>query len=161
MIILVFAVKAQKNVDKNLHFSVGPELSFATGKFADKQSVGTGATVQVSYRVAPATDVTLTTGYLVYFGKSAGAGIKFKSAGVLPIRAGLKYYLTEGLYGQVQTGVGFFSNNGGTAFAFTPAMGYEFDTKSGQAFDVSLKYDGYFVKSSALGAFGIRLAYKF
>lgn len=156
-----FGAQAQKNVDKNLHFSVGAELAIATGEFSNTQSVGVGGTVQVSYRGFTLTDFTLSTGYISFAGKSAGSGIKYKGAGILPIKVGIKYYISEGFYGQAQSGVGIFSNNGGTTFAYSPVMGYEFDTKAGQAFDVSLKYDGYFKNSSNLGSVGLRLAYKF
>lgn len=159
--VIGFAAHAQKTIEKNFHFSIGPEISFATGKFNETQSVGFGGTVQGSYRVATSTDVTLTTGVVSYIGRSAGAGIKYKGAVIIPIRAGVKYYVTEGFYGQAQLGVGIFNNGGGAGLAYSPVMGYEFDTKSGQAFDIGVKYDGYFKNGSALGAFGVRLAYKF
>jgi len=155
---------AQKETENNFRFSVGPEFGFAIGKFNTTHSIGIGGTIQGEYNVsagANATNITLTTGYISYAGKSAGAGIKFKAAGILPLKAGVKYFLSEGFYGAAQLGAGFFNNGGGTAFAYTPMVGYEFNTKSGKAVDASLKYDGYSINSSTLGSIGFRLAYRF
>ncbi|NOT90379.1 hypothetical protein [Ferruginibacter sp.] len=152
---------AQSESDKKFHFSVGPEVGFATGDFNVTHSVGVGATVQAEYNVGGTSNVTLTTGYMSYAGKSAGAGIKFKAAGIIPLKVGLKYFLSEGFYGAAQIGAGFFNNGGGTAFAYTPMIGYEFNAKSGQAIDAGLKYDGYSKNGSGLGSVGVRIAYKF
>jgi len=152
---------AQKDSDKKFHFSIGPEIGFATGDFNVTHSVGVGATVQAENNIGGSTNITLTTGYMSYAGRSAGSGIKFKAAGIIPLKIGIKYFLSEGFYGAAQLGAGIFSNGGGTAFAYTPMIGYEFNTKSGQAVDAGLKYDGYSKNSSNLGSVGIRLAYKF
>ncbi|MGG9961014.1 hypothetical protein [Ferruginibacter sp. SUN106] len=152
---------AQKESDRKFGFSVGPEIGFAVGNFSNTHSVGVGATIQGDFNIATSTNFTLTTGYLSYAGKSAGSGIKFKAAGIIPLKAGIKYFLSQGFYGAAQLGAGFFNNGGGTALAYTPMLGYEFDTKSGKAVDASLKYDGYSINGSGLGSVGVRLAYRF
>jgi len=155
---------AQKATENSFRFSVGPEIGFATGAFNDTHSIGIGGTVQAEYNVSAgtnATNLTLTTGYISYAGRSAGAGIKFKAAGIIPLKAGVKYFLSEGFYGAAQLGAGFFNNGGGTAFAYTPMLGYEFNTKSGKAVDASFKYDGYSKNGGTLGSIGFRLAYRF
>jgi hypothetical protein len=161
LIVISVGAFAQKEDDKKLHFSVGPELGFATGDFSVTHSLGIGATAQAEYNVGTGTDITFTAGYISYVGKSAGSGVKFKAAGILPLKAGVKYVLTGSLYGAAQLGVGIFNNNGGSAFAYTPMIGYEFSTNSGKAIDASLKYDGYSKNSANLGSVGIRLAYIF
>ena len=152
---------AQKQRDKKFNFSIGPEIGFATGAFNATHSVGIGATIQAENNVGTGTNVTLTTGYLSYAGRSAGAGVKYKAAGIIPLKAGVKFFLTKGFYGAAQLGAGFFNNGGGTAFAYTPMVGYEFDTKSGKAVDASFKYDGYSKNGTGLGSVGLRLAYRF
>jgi hypothetical protein len=160
-IALFSAAFAQKEDDKKLHFSVGPEIGFATGDLSKISSVGFGASGQVEYNVGTGTDITFTAGYISYIGKSAGSGIKYKATGILPLKAGIKYVLTGSFYGAAQLGVGIFNNGGGSAFAYTPMIGYEFSTNSGKAIDASLKYDGYSKNSANLGAVGIRVAYIF
>ncbi len=152
---------AQQKAENSFRFSVGPEVGFATGTFNNTNSIGIGATIQGEFNVAAGTNITLTTGYISYTGRSAGAGIKYKAAGILPLKGGVKYFLSEGFYGAAQLGVGIFNNSRGTAFAYTPMLGYEFNTKTGKAVDASLKYDGYSLKNAAFGSIGFRLAYRF
>lgn len=155
---------AQKETDKKINFSAGPEIGFATGNFNTTHSVGIGATIQGEFYMAPSTNFTITTGYISYAGRSAGTGIKNKTAGIIPLKIGVKYFLSQGFYGAAQLGVGFFSGYSfykGTGLAYTPTLGYEFDTKSGKAVDASFKYDGYSRNGTGLGAIGFRLAYRF
>jgi len=153
---------AQKGSDKQFRFSVGPEIGFATGNFNNTHSVGIGGTVQADINIAPSTAFTVTTGFLSYAGRSAGSGVKYKAQTIIPLKVGLKYFLSEGFYGAAQLGAGFFGNFGtGTALAYTPMLGYEFNTKSGKAVDAAFKYDGYSKNGTGLGSIGFRLAYRF
>jgi hypothetical protein len=152
---------AQKDDDKRLHFSVGAELGVITGDFQKFNSLGVGGTAQVEYNVASGTNLTLTGGFISYIGKSAGTNTKYKALGILPIRAGIKYAIIDNFYGAAQLGAGIISNGGGTAFAYSPIIGYEFTMNSGKTIDASLKYDGYSKANANFGAVGIRLAYKF
>lgn len=156
------AAIAQSGSNDKVEFSVGAELGVATGKFSNTHSVGVGATAQLEVAIDTKTDFTLTSGVLSYTGKSVGSNTKFKAATVIPVRAGIKYFFTSGLYGAGQLGIGFFNNTyKGNLFAYTPMIGYEFETKAGQSIDASFKYDGYARQNGGLGSVGIRVAYKF
>ncbi len=151
-----------QNSDKKFHFSVGPEVGFATGDFNNTHSVGIGATIQAENNIGGTTNVTLTTGVMSYAGKSINSGTKNKAQIIIPLKVGIKYFLSGGFYGLAQLGAGFLSNfRTGTAFAYSPVIGYEFNTNSGKAIDASLKYDGYSKNNANLGSVGVRLAYKF
>ena len=153
---------AQKETDKKFNFSAGPEIGFATGNFNNTHSIGFGATIQGEFNIAPSANFTLTAGFLSYAGRSAGSGIKNKAQSIIPLKAGLKYYLSEGFYGAAQLGAGFLgSYRTGAALAYTPMLGYEFNTNSGKAVDASFKYDGYSKNGTGLGSIGFRLAYRF
>ncbi len=55
----------------------------------------------------------------------------------------------------------FLSNyTTGTAFAYSPQIGYEFKSKSGNPLNVTLKYDGY-SKSGSFNAIGLRIGFQF
>ena len=154
---IVIAQDAQK-----FRFSVGPELSFATGSFAITHSVGVGATIQAEIPIQQNLYGTATTGFVVYGGKSiGGTNLKTVSQTIIPIKVGIKYFFISGFYGAAQIGVGILGNYAkGTAFAYTPEVGYEFKTKSGKAVDATFKYDGY-SKNGTIEAIGFRLAYIF
>lgn len=148
---------------RGFKFSAGPELSFATGSFSNTSSFGIGATAQADISLQPNLYGTLTGGIHFFNGKSiAGTSTKNTGPTIIPVRVGVKYFVAGRVYGAVQMGVAFISNNmfyNGTAFAYSPQLGYEFNTKSGRAVDATLKYDGY--TKNGIGALGFRLAYVF
>ena len=154
---LVMAQDAQ-----TFRFSVGPELGFATGTFANTHSVGIGATIQGEIPLQQNLYGTATTGFIAYGGKSIGGTTqKHNSQTIIPIKVGIKYFFIGGFYGAAQLGLGILGNyTKGTAFAYTPQIGYEFKTKSGKAVDATFKYDGY-SKNGTIEAIGFRLAYIF
>ena len=154
---LVMAQDAQ-----SFRVSVGPELGFATGSFADTHSVGIGATIQGEIPLQQNLYGTVTTGFIAYGGKSIGGTTqKRNSQTIIPIKVGVKYFFIGGFYGAAQLGLGILGNYAkGTAFAYTPQFGYEFKTKSGKAVDATIKYDGY-SKNGTIEAIGFRLAYIF
>lgn len=154
-------VKAQS--EQRFKFSVGPELSIPTGTFSNGWSFGIGGTAQVEVPVQQNFNVTGTAGIILYNGKTVGNGLKNTSLSIIPIRVGGKYFFTQGVYGAAQLGLGIINRGFGTAFAYSPQIGYEFRTNSGKAIDLSFKYDGYSAKSEVgtLSAFGIRVAYIF
>ncbi len=146
--------------DHNFKFSVGPELSFASGSFSNTHSVGIGGVVQGEVPLQENLFGTATLGIISYNGKSIGNGLKYKGQTIIPLRVGVKYFLSGGIYGAAQLGLGFFNNSVGTAFAYSPQVGYEFKTKSDKALDASFLYEGY-SKNGTLGAIGFKLAYIF
>jgi len=149
--------------DSKFRLSVGPELSFASGSFSETHSIGIGGSAQAEISLQEHLYGTATFGLISYNGKSSGAGYKYKGETILPLRVGVKYFLSGGIYGAAQLGVGFLNNGGGTAFAYSPQIGYEFKTKSDKALDATFKYDGYSGKGNigTLGAIGFRVGYIF
>jgi hypothetical protein len=154
--------------ERKLTFSIGPELSFPSGSFAETHSIGTGGTAQVEVLLQDKLKGIATVGVLGYLGKSVTINnVKYKYPGItmIPVKIGAKYYLSGGIYGAAEIGVAFRGNYeaySGTSFAYTPLMlGYEFRTKSDKAIDASVKYDATSGHGGTLGAIGIRLAYIF
>ena len=144
-----------------MKFSVGAELGFASGGFSNTHSIGIGGSAQLEIPLQDKLNGVAYGGILMYNGKSAGGGVKFKGQTIIPVRVGVKYFLTDGIYGSFQAGLGFLTSFGsGTAFSYSPQVGYEFKTKSGKAVDATFKYDAY-AKNGTIGALGFRLAYVF
>jgi hypothetical protein len=166
--------------ESKFHFSAGAELGIATGALSDAHSVGIGASAQAEYTVAPNTNVTLSIGIISYAGKKVASNnaYRYSTSTIVPVKGGIKYFLSGGFYAAAQLGVGFLSNYvdvhntnptypygiydaSSTALAYTPMIGYEFRSNSGKAFDASFKYDGYSTQGASFGSVGLRLAYKF
>ena len=159
-IILTISISGFGQEGSNIRFSVGAELGIATGGFSETHSLGIGGTAQLEIALQEKLKGTATSGILVFNGKSIPGENSAKHTGqvIIPLRIGVKYFLTPGIYGALQTGVGFLSNYAkGTAFAFSPQVGYEFITNNGKPIDICIKYDGY-TKSGTIGFFGIRVA---
>ncbi len=145
-------------------FIAGPELSLATGSFSDNSSFAIGIAGQVDVSLQEKLYGTLTSGIHFFNGKSIPGSGNSKTTGptIIPVRAGVKYFVVGGVYTAFQMGVAFISNNifyNGTAFAYSPQLGYEFKTKTGRGVDATFKYDGY--SKNGIGAIGFRLAYVF
>lgn len=160
MVFCISSIVVAQNEPK-FKVSAGPEISFATGSFSNTHSFGIGGTVQAEASLQEHFYGTATFGIISYNGKSFGSGLKFAGQTIVPLRVGVKYFLAGGVYGAVQAGVGFLNNGGGTAFAYSPQIGYEFKTKSDKALDATFKYDGYSKSGGTLGALGFRVAYIF
>jgi hypothetical protein len=139
--------------------SIGPELSFTSGKFSNTHSFGLGGTVQLEFRAQKKLSITATSGVLFYTGKSIGgvSNAKYGGQSIVPVRLGGKYFLYSGLYAGLQMGVGFISRGVGTAFAYSPQAGYEFITRDRKAIDISVRYDSY-AKNGTLSALTFRVA---
>lgn len=146
-----------------LKFSVGPELMFAAGDFSTTNGLGIGGTAQLEIYLKENLSVTGITGFNTFLGKSAGSGVKYKNATIIPIRVGGRIYPGLGFHLGAQVGVGFINiaGEGRTGFAYSPQIGYNFKTLKGKAIDATLKYDGYAISGGSIAAVGIRLAYVF
>lgn len=163
LIVFCFSSALLAQNQPGFKFSVGPELGFATGAFANSHSLGIGASVQAEVAIQEHLFGTATFGIISYIGKSYGSGLKYAGQTIVPLRVGAKYFLSGGVYGALQAGVGFLNklnNEGGTAFSYSPQIGYEFKTKKDKALDATFKYEGY-SKNGTKGAVGFRLAYIF
>ncbi len=147
---------------QDFKFSVGAELAFATGNLSNTHSIGIGATALVEIPLQEKLNGVAYGGFILYNGKSVPgvSGQKYSGLTIIPVRVGVKYFLTGSVYGCAQAGVGFLNRGGGTAFSYSPQIGYEFKTNSGKSVDVTVKYDAY-SKSGTLSSFGFRLAYIF
>ncbi len=152
LLLLSLSATAQKN----LKFSLGGELGAVTGDLGKIYSLAIGGTGQVDITLAPELALTLNSGIIALTGKDIpGTNLKYKSTGLIPLLAGIKYYFRPNLYGSGQLGTSVStSNNGGSTFTYAPGIGYKFSDKV----DALLKYTGY---SESGGTFGIRMAYTF
>ena len=161
---LSFIGFAQDKTDaKPMSFSGGVEIGLPMGDYGDIASMGFGASVQMDYSVASKTSLTANIGYLTFSGKSVSVPflgtIKYPSTGWIPVLAGVKYQLTDKIYGGAAVGMSFLSASGGSsesAFTYAPTVGYTMNK-----IDISAKYVSASKDGSSSNFLGIRVAYKF
>jgi hypothetical protein len=160
-----------QNEQGQFKFSVGPEIGYTTGTFAQRWNLGAGGSAQAEYFFTDHTSLTVLGGFIGYLGGSAGPGLKYQAINIIPVKAGIRLYLGESFHIGAQLGVGFMDNGAGhaTAFAYSPIIGYNFKTGNDKGIDFSVKYDGYsfdqkdipYGYGGTFGAVGLRIAYVF
>ena len=164
--------KATTQERPRLLLSAGPEANLPLGDFKDGYDWSIGGSVQGDYAILKRDlYVTLNAGYSSYFGKDLGAGISVPDLQLLPVKAGLKYYLPVGnLYVQAQAGAAFLTNKSdlgldkSAVFVYTPQVGYLFHLAGGSYLDAGVKFEGYgkFADGgSSNNVIGLRVAYAF
>ncbi len=108
--------------------------------------------LRLQHDLAERTSLTLTTGY---YGP-IGGGTDF-GKGLIPLKAGAKFFFGDTYYVQPEVGVGFSTaKNGGNPFIYAPSIGY-----ANNKWDIALRYEGFEYKAANSGMVAVRLAYAF
>ncbi len=162
-------VNAQTITPNKLRFGIGVEGGLVTGSAHDFSNAEIGGTGRLQYGVSNNLAITLTSGYYNFFGKNEpGTDLKYQSLGMVPIKAGIKYFYTSNLYLGAEVGAGIETKtflpqgvdenfaNKDTKLILSPALGYA--TKH---WDVGVRYENYSGQSNNYGLVALRLAYGF
>jgi hypothetical protein len=162
-------VKAQTVPKDAFRLGVGVEGLLPVGNLHDISNVGIGGTARLQYGIANNLALTLTSGYYNFFGKEIGnTGVKYKSLGMVPVKAGIKAFFTNNLYFGAEVGAGFETKAFGdfqgdnadlkkdTKLILAPGLGY-----ASKSWDVGVRYENYSGQSNNYGTLGLRIAYGF
>jgi len=155
-----FSASAQSSSSETGKFSVGAEVGLPLGKAKEAYNLVVGGSLKYEHPIATGTFVTISAGYNAFLTKSEYKDLGLKSSiGWVPVKAGLKYYFDGvGFFGEAQLGAAFSTETGGgTAFAYSPGVGYSFDG----GFEAGLRYEAYSKSGSSTQQLGLRLAYRF
>lgn len=137
-------------------FSIGVEAGLPVGDISNGYNFVIGGSLKYEQPIASDVAVTLTAGYSSFQGKTV-AGYKFPAVGFVPVKAGLKFNIADAFYGEAQLGAAFSTKkNGGTAFAYSPGIGYKFS----DAIDLGVRYEGW-SHNGTVSQVAARLAYSF
>lgn len=146
--------------------SVGAEFGFPTEK-GSKDLLIAGGSLQYEHPVATSLNLTASAGYLsqMYTGdtkdflKSIGEKTSY---GVIPLKAGAKYYFGGNFYGAGEVGAAIGTTDGaGTAFAFAPGIGASFSVADKSSLDFGVRYENWSQDGGSRGFIGLRAAYAF
>ncbi len=102
---------AQYGNDYNNRIGVGLEVALPQGDWSDAYNTGFGGTARFEMPFAANIVGMVTAGYLSFGGddiEEDGYSASY-SASVIPIMAGVKYYLSPGFYGMTEVGFNIFS----------------------------------------------------
>jgi hypothetical protein len=172
-------VKAQTTPLNKFRFGIGVEGLLPTGgQLKDISNVGLGGTARIQYGVTNNVALTLTSGYYNYFGKENTTTItngtnvttitnKAIDFGMVPVKAGIKAYVSGGFYLAGEVGAGFETkdayrgqtgelNGKATKLILSPGLGY-----SSKSWDVGARYENFSGQHNNYGVAALRIAYGF
>ncbi|RYU90002.1 hypothetical protein EWM62_10685 [Mucilaginibacter terrigena] len=146
-----FTASAQSD---KARFSIGFEGGLPIGSTSDVYNVGLGGSLKYEMPIGSGTMFTISGGYTSFKVKDVFGG---GSVGFVPAKAGIKYFFSDGFYGEGQVGAAFSTESGGgTAFAYAPGIGYALEG----GFDIGVRYEAW-SKNGTISQIGVRIAYGF
>ncbi|GGH22504.1 outer membrane beta-barrel protein [Mucilaginibacter phyllosphaerae] len=185
---LSFAAKAQTTsssasttTKSGIRYSIGVESGITVGDFKDTHKWNLGGSVQADIPVANQLFVTVNAGYNNFFGaKNDATGLTASDIHLIPVKAGIKYFVVPNFYVQGEAGAAFLLNkdefygktdNGkSVAFVYAPQIGVQFPVSaSGNFIDAGIRYEATSKYNTTIANsinskvqfLGLRLAYGF
>jgi hypothetical protein len=151
--------KAQITPKGGWMFSIGADAGIPTGNLRISSNLVLGGTARFIYGVTDNFAVTLTSGADHFLSKELPGGGKFNSFGVIPIKAGGRYFFVPSIYVSAEAGVAIEETDSGvgnTKFVLSPAVGW-----ANKHWDVSARYDNLSGQQDLYGFVALRVAYGF
>ena len=151
---------AKKNTDK-ASVSIGAEIGLPIGDLKETTSIGIGGSVKAAIPVFEGSAVTVSAGYMTVCGKTITIleqSFKYGSLGMIPIKAGLRFIVSEGFYGEPQLSYTLYSGSVNSG-AFSYAANFEYMVNN--SFDISARYEATSKNSATLSFIGPRIANSF
>ncbi|MEJ7558750.1 MAG: outer membrane beta-barrel protein [Pedobacter sp.] len=160
IILIATSTYAQRPTSK---IGIGLDFAFPLGNFGSNVNYGVGPSALFQRPINKNLNFTVNVGYLRFNGDPVFANIKYRE-GFIPIKAGLRYFLSEYIYGSAEAGVVISSANGngsGTALAYSPTLGVEFPVSNKGSVDAGIRYEGWSRSNGTRSFIGLRAGYNF
>jgi len=167
-------VSSSTPTSTGVRFSIGVDAGIPTGALSNSYNWNLGGSVQADIPVAHSLFVTVNAGYDNIYGKKNISGTTLSATNIqlLPVKAGLKFFLVNDLYIQGEAGAGFALNktnvgfNNAAAFIYAPQIGYQFQLGGQNYIDAGVRYEGSTkfnsnIDDSKVNFVALRLAYGF
>lgn len=153
-------VKAQITPANAFSLSIGTEVADPTGNARLGSKFILGGTARLQYGITNSFAITLTSGAYHFLPINIpGTHMKYKSYGVIPIKAGIKEFFARNTYFGAEAGTGVEQT--GTAhnparLLLSPMLGY-----ANKHWDAGIHYDNFSSSGDHYGLIGLRVAYGF
>ncbi|SEO97003.1 hypothetical protein SAMN05428947_105278 [Mucilaginibacter sp. OK283] len=155
--------QAQTVAAKQFTFSLGAETGLPTGISRKGSSFVLGATGQFQYGITNNFAATFAAGGYHFFSKTnPNTGKKFDSYGEIPVKIGVKQFFMPNLYVGVEGGLAWEKLEDGQGWA--PFHRRDLAGRIGYAnkhWDLSARYEDFYMKDYHTGLVALRLAYGF
>lgn len=155
------SVSAQSN--NNGLLTIGFEFGLPAGDFSNFYDSGTGVSLIYQSPVSERMFLTANLAYIRFSGKSQVGAVNLKyKKDFVPLKAGVKYYLFNNVYGSAELGaaIGSGTRSNGVAFAYSPGVGTELPFGNKSKIDLGLRYESW-MKGGSSNFFGLRAALMF
>jgi hypothetical protein len=158
-IFITYNAWAQTPVTTATAVSLGFELAAPSNSV---YTIGTGVSAKFELPVVSSLSVSVTGGFTAMYYKANlfNSSRTPGAAGFLPLKAGLKYYLSQNFYAEGEAGTAIETNYGKQkSFAFSIGPGFIVPINEGkQGVDIGFRYESW---GNQLRQTGIRVAYRF
>ncbi|MGZ3751035.1 MAG: hypothetical protein ACXVA2_09440 [Mucilaginibacter sp.] len=156
---IIFAFNCCFAQKGNNQISIGAEVNFlASNGYSTIYNPGIGGNLKGLYGIGSASQLTISGAFSSFSGKSSST-YGDQTLTLLPVLAGYRYNLTNGLYGEGQAGLAILTTKA-TGFSFSQTnfaaainVGYVI-----HGFDISARY---YTEGDVVSTFAVRLAYNF
>lgn len=159
-------VNAQSISKSKFRFGIGVDGLLPVGSMHDAVNFGLGITPRLQYGIASNVALTFTSGFYHFFTKPVyipngflGAGEKVESdLDIVPVKAGIKAFVSSNIYIGAEVGAGFEVEDGGgpTKLIASPSIGY-----ACKKWDIGVRYESFTGQGNNYGVLGLRVAYGF
>jgi hypothetical protein len=162
--------KAQTTNPNQWRLGIGVEGGLPTGNIKNVSNWDLGGTARLQYGLGKNFALMLTSGYYNFFGKDVPGlvDVKYKSLGIVPVKAGFKAFFANSFYFAGEAGAGFEVSNFGdydgnpeqlskyTKLILSPGLGW-----ANKSWDLGVRYENFSGSGNSYGLVNLRLAYGF
>jgi len=155
---------AQSIEKSKLRFGIGVDGLLPVGNLSNTTNFGLGVTPRLQYGISKNVALTFTSGIYHFFPKdmyyqSSTQLYKYHyDLDLIPVKAGIKAFVSPHLYIGGEVGVGFQVDNGGGDTKYLAAAAFGYATKK---WDIGVRYENFSGNGYRNGIIGLRLAYGF
>lgn len=140
---LLFIVAVSANAkSQNLNFSIGPEYSISTFKGISSNGIGGGVSIGHFFTKRVEGNISLSFNYFngdVFNFDKTDTVVGF---GIMPLLAGIKYFVTKKFYASGAMGMVIGINNAANHFALSPGIGFLYPLSQKSKLDLNVKLVG-------------------
>lgn len=154
-----FYIGANAQTFNTKAFSVGLEVGIPSQSV---YNVGLGGSGKAEVPVASNVSLSFTAGYTSFYYKKSliGSSVTPDAGRFFPLKAGVKYYFSEGFYAEGEAGSVIETNyNKDNLFAFSIGPGFVIATGKHTGVDMGFRYENW--SRGRLRQTALRVAYRF
>ena len=157
---------AQSSASSGFRFGIGVDGLLPVGNSTNTLNFGLGITPRLQYSLSDKVALTFTSGIYHFFPKTVtypptgafgGFTTKYESD-IIPVKAGIKFFVSPNFYVAGEAGAAFEVANGGGPVHFLASPGIGYATKK---WDIGARYENFSGNGYSDGIVGLRVAYGF